>query len=270
MKLIKFNKKPYVKSSEITTEPKYLKNNVFEDIWHRLDKNVDFIKIKNDFLGGNLEHKSLFEFEVRVGTLDSNGFFNSNVSKKYFDIFLQRLEKNKNIFRSEKGWYFENSYYWTNIGECVNNQVRTNVQFKKNERHIEHIIKNNIFKQNIKIINNAANNPNVMRISISKEIPAENIINKIPVHVETTHVRMKIRKDFLYKNMWKYSLIKEWNGKNHQIAELNLKNNCPKYSIEIELCDASTHMSKDYSANFCSLIVKGGDLFEKKKRAVII
>jgi hypothetical protein len=225
----------------------------FNEMW----KDNNFMKNIQKFIDD--PYSNIYEFEVRIGKLNTYGFFDPYINSSYFNRILNKFINNS--YFESTDWYQEESYYWNHN----NVNIRTNMKFiSKNTTQPINIIKTTIFNKNIKF-NSAVDQFNTMRFALSLEQPLkpDDEIYKKKMLINPTHIRLKIRKDFIYKKIWKYSFIKIWDGPTKDIAEQNQKKHAsnPKYSIELELVD-NTCMKNDYVKYLSSLFLKGTDLLK--------
>jgi hypothetical protein len=225
---------------------------VFDIIW----KNQMFKKTMSNFSADDINNENDFEnyeFEIRLGVLNEANCFSPYIDKEYFTKIFNKFHKNS-YFKTTK-WYQEESYYWTY--DQMN--IRTTMIFDGNHLKPLNIKKMTLFNKNIDTFNGKY----IMRFAISSENDIDKSIYDKQLLIKPNYIRIKIRNDFIYKNIWRYSFIKIWEGSDKNKVEQNQKKNPdkPKYSIELELIDNSL-MKKDPTLYLSSLFLKGIDLLK--------
>ena len=181
--------------------------------------------------------KRNIELEVRFKKSNSE-----SIGLDTWLLFLRALESNSHVFAA-KDWeeIIDRSY-------TIKDQTIRHSRSRSGE---ESIVKERVAFMDIPVKN--CNIVHVARIVFS----CENGVQSKVEHVVPSLVRMKLRKSFVYRDMWSVDLTKVWSGAND--AEVNAKRDkafadanrdessviADRYEVEIELVDADAYFSSE-------------------------
>lgn len=171
---------------------------------------------------------SVFELEVRVGTIEG-GTFLSGMRKRDFDRIHALL--NRGVWTNAPSWYkYTDYFYKTNIyNQEIDMRTTIGDGFESEEESL-HLVKRHLSKHTF------TTNTYAIRSSLSQEMTPSAAM--VPDVVDHYTYRKKNRKDFKTAH-WCYSLSQV------QYPKCNTTH----YEVEVECVDPQIYLDKDYHTN---------------------
>jgi hypothetical protein len=178
------------------------------------------------------------ELEVRMGHILRHGTFQSGISRSMFDHTIDLLNLYDGWDKYSTEWTETHDMYFNEnnktIRACIDYSKTPSIYYQIKERLLDKTLKCHLSDPGQTIFGTICD----VRISISTEEEISALTLK-PI-VEPHFVRIKQSKDWVYKNMWKYSARRTWSGANLKEAEQAKMSIEPVYEFEIECIDIKT------------------------------